>query len=439
MNGTSHPVPAPVSRWWILALVHLSVMGFALNLQMVPPLVPRLVSEMGLTHTGVGVLMGLFTLPGIFLAIPGGRVADALGPRGVAMWSLALLSVGAFLMLPPHPGFLYAGRLCAGIGGAVLVVVAPQIIARTFAGPELGIAMGVFNTAVPLGTILAFNLLGLLAGRFGIPVVLMAAASWAFLCLVAFYFTYADPRGQGPAAVETGVTRQGLGRTIWLVSIVWAFFNIAILAYFTYADSRGGKGPAEVESADPTQGLGVTIWVVSILWALFNIAILAYFTYSIDYFTGVGLAEPAARFTGSLPMMLSIVLTPVAGWAMHRYGLRWSLTAAGCALSAGAILLVMTPDRAAILLWSVVIGVGISMVPPAVFTIAGEGVPPSRMGTGYGLLTTIFNLGVFVGIPLVGHVRDITDSYRSSFILMAVIMGLGAVVGILFTRLVSKR
>ena len=395
MKPTTPRSPAPVSRWWILALVHLSVMGFALNLQMVPPLVPRLVSEMGLTHTGVGVLMGLFTLPGIFLAIPGGRVADALGPRGVALWSLALLSVGAFLMLPPHPGFLYAGRLCAGIGGAVLVVVAPQIIARTFAGPELGIAMGVFNTAVPLGTILAFNLLGLFAGRFGIPVVLMAAASWAFLCLVAFALTYADP--------------------------------------------HGGRALAEVEPEVTRQGLGWTIWAVSILWALFNIAILAYFTYSIDYFTGVGLTEAGARFTGSLPMMLSIVLTPVAGWAMHRYGLRWSLTAAGCALSAGAILLVMTPDRAAILLWSVVIGVGISMVPPAVFTIAGEGVPPSRVGTGYGVLTTIFNLGVFVGIPLVGRVRDMTASYRSSFILMAVIMGLAAVMGILSSRLVSKR
>jgi len=383
-----------VSRWWILFLVHLSVLAFALNLQMITPLVPNLVSKIGLTHTQVGVLMGLFTLPGIFLAIPGGRVSDVIGPRSVALWSLALLTVGAFLMLPLHPWFLYTGRLCSGIGGAVLVVVAPQIIARTFHGRELGLAMGIFNTAVPIGTILAFNLLGFFAGRFGISVVIMVTASFSLVSMITFFFTYADPQQVSTEAPTAGSgTLKGLGGSIWLISLVWVLFNISILAYFTYA---------------------------------------------IDHFTGGGMNGSTARFISSLPMLLSIFLTPLAGFAMHRYGLRWSLPLAGCAIASFAILLILTPDKTMIVVWSILLGIGISMVPPAVFTMVGEVVPPSRVGTGFGLMTTIFNLGVFFGIPLIGHARDLTSTYRSSFILMSIIMGMSAVVAMLSTRVISK-
>lgn len=383
-----------VSRWWLLFLVHLSVLAFALNLQMIPPLIPSLVSEIGLTHTQVGVLMGLFTLPGIFLAIPGGRVSDTIGPRNVALWSLALLTAGAFLMLPLHPGFLYAGRLISGIGGAVLVVVAPQIIARSFHGRELGLAMGIFNTAVPIGTIVAFNILGFVVGRFGIPIVITATATFSFIAMTAFFFTYAEPQ----------------------------------------------RDPTEAPPAGPEKkkGLGGAIWLISLVWVLFNISILGYFTYSIDHFTGGGMDGTAARFLSSLPMLLSIFLTPMVGYAMHRYGLRWSLPLVGCTIASAAIYLILTPDQNMIIVWSILLGIGISLVPPAVFTIVGEVVPPSRAGTGFGLLTTIFNLGIFFGIPLLGHARELTSTYRSSFILMSIIMGMGAVMAALSMRVLSK-
>lgn len=383
-----------ISRWWVLFLVHFSVLAFALNFQMIPPLLPSLISRIGLTHTQAGALMGLFTLPGIFLALPGGRVSDAIGPRSVALWSLALLTVGPFLMLPLHPWFLYTGRICSGVGGAVLVVVAPQIIARFFHGRELGLAMGIFNTSVPVGTILAFNVLGSLAGSLSISVVLVITACFSFLALAAFFFTYADP-------VQSSSEMSAVGR-------------------------------------GTIKGLGKGIWLVSLVWVLFNISILAYFTFTIDHFIASGMNGSTARFLSSLPMLLSIFLTPIVGFSIHRYGLRWFLPLIGCSISSAAIFLVMTPDRTMVIAWSILLGIGISMVPPAVFTIAGEVVPPSRTGTGFGLMTTIFNLGVFFGIPLIGHAKDLTSSYRSSFILMAIIMAMGAVAGAVSMRLVSK-
>lgn len=387
---------SPVSRWWVLFLVHFSVVAFALNFQMIPPLVPDFISLAGLTHTQAGALMGLFTLPGIFLALPGGRVADTIGPRNVALWSLSLLAMGPFIMLPLHTAFLYAGRLCSGIGGAVLVVVAPQIIARFFRGKELGLAMGIFNTAVPLGTILAFNFLGIAAGKLGIPVVLVITSSWTLAALVAFYLTYGDPPLPAPADDQAVEELDGT----------------------VSGNTRG------------SESLGSSIWIISGIWMLFNISILSYFTFSIDFFIAAGITPPMARFTSSLPMLLSIFLTPLAGFAMHRYGLRWSLSSIGCALSAGSLFLILKSEPHMALPWSFLLGTGIAMVPPVVFTIAGEVVPPSRVGAGYGLLTTIFNLGVFFGIPLMGRVRDTTGSYVTSFLFMIIFMLLGAVISL---------
>ena len=91
------------------------------------------------------------------------------------------------------------------------------------------------------------------------------------------------------------------------------------------------------------------------------------------------------------------------------------------------------------MMWSVVLGIGLSLVPPAVFTIAAEVVPPARLGTGYGLLSTLFNVGIFLGIPLVGKVRDITGGYQASFGLMTAFLLAGGFLSVISARLLSNR
>ncbi|MDF1535298.1 MAG: MFS transporter [bacterium] len=387
------PTTSVISRWWVLVLVYAAMFSFAVTLQMIPPLVPQLVARTGLTHAQAGVLMGLFTLPGVFLALPGGRVADALGPRSVGIWSLSLMAVGTLLMMPLEPFFLYTGRICGGIGAGVLVVVAPQIVARRFTGRELGRAMGLFNTAVPLGTITAFNLLGLLAERYGIPVPIIATAGLSLVALAAFTLTFAD--------TPPPVTNRPDGMT----------------------------------SSPP--GLGKGIWLTALVWVLFNIGVLSYFTYVIDHFIAAGIPEARARFLGSLPMILSIGVTPLAGLAIHRFGLRWSLPVTGCLISSAAVAAIGLNPGGFAVGWSIILGLGISLVPPAIFTIAGQVVPASRIGTGYGLLTTVFNVGVFLGIPLIGYTRDIFSNYVGSFVVMSMILVLGTVIGGVSNRMLS--
>jgi len=389
------PIQSPPfpSRWRTLFLVHFCIVAFGVTLQMIPPILPRLISDTGLTHAQAGTLMGLFTLPGIFLALPGGRISDAIGPRRVGIVSLLFMGLGTLLMSPLLLPFLYLGRVCAGVGAGIFVVVAPQIITKSFPSHELGLAMGIFNTAVPIGSIAAFNGLGYLSGRFGMTIPIAATAALSLTAFLAFYFTYSDP---------------------------------------DFAPDAGR------ENSNREESLGLGIWLVAGVWTLFNIGLLSYFTYSIDHLTSAGTSFPAARFLGSLPMILSIGFTPAAGLIIHRLGFRWSLATVGCAISAVAVWLLYFSSGGHPILWSIILGAGLSLVPPAVFTLAGEVVPAGRLGTGYGLLTTLFNLGIFIGIPFVGKVHDLTGGYRYSFGLMALFLLLGSLLAIVSGKILSE-
>ncbi len=65
------------------------------------------------------------------------------------------------------------------------------------------------------------------------------------------------------------------------------------------------------------------------------------------------------------------------------------------------------------------VGFTAALIPAPVFSLGAEVVNRERLGMGYGILSTLNNVGIFVGPQLVGLSRDATGSYRASFWLMA--------------------
>ncbi len=370
--------PGGVSRWWILAIVHLSTLAFAMTLQLIPPLLPAFVAQFGMTRGQAGLLMALFTLPGIFLSLPGGYLADHFGPRKVGLVSLSLLAAGTLVMVIGGLPFLFLGRLLSGVGAGSLMVVVPQVISQRFVGREIGLAMGLFNTAVPLGTIMAFNLMVPITQSFGV----LAAITWTtvfdLLALAGFFLIFTD-QPLDPNAGPAPTVRGGL------------------------------------------KNLGRGIWITAAVWALFNMALMSFFTYGIDFFTLSGFGPNYSAFLASIPMMLSIPLAPVAGMALDRYGWRTGpIILGGVACAIAVFCIAYYPHLA--LLETIALGVGVAFIPPSIFTIAGEVLPKEKMGVGFGLLSTIFNIGLFTAIPVLGAMKDSFGTYGPSFTVMAVLL-----------------
>ena len=112
--------------------------------------------------------MGAFSLPGMIFAFPGGMLADKFGSKKVGMISLLVFSMGTLgiSLSSNYLGFAI-GRFVAGVGAALLLVIAPLMVTSWFYDKKIGLAMSVFNISVPLGMILSLNIIGAIATQFG--------------------------------------------------------------------------------------------------------------------------------------------------------------------------------------------------------------------------------------------------------------------------------
>jgi MFS family permease len=373
-------------RWTILCMVYLGMLGFAITLQSVPPLIGSIVSELKVSFAEAGLLMSLFALPGVFVSIPAGALADRYGPRLIGSISFLLMIGGQALFTAGHTmTVLGAARVVSGVGAMTLMVLLPQILSQWFAGAEIGLAMGVLNTAMPLGTVLSLNVLSAIASASGwrwsgLAAVLIPAA--AFLLFLLLYAP--APRGgsAGDESPSTGAGRDGLLRQV---------------------AQAGGR-----------------IWLVGACWLLFNASIISLFTFTPTFLVGLGFSPGRAGATASAVMWLPLALSPAIGLLIDRIGgKRIMLVIAGAAL---AVLIALVPGAARwMLALMLLIGVAQTLVPAPVMALAPDVVPRERLGVGFGIVSTCLNLGILIGPALVGWARDMTGSFLLSYAVMAML------------------
>lgn len=231
------------SRWNALFFIYIFMLVFALVFQGIPPVFGYIISELGISHAQVGALMSLFGLPGIFISIPGGILADVYGSRYVGIWSLAITLTGSLLVgFGNSFSLLVIGRIISGIGALTIAIVAPQTLSQWFKKGDLGKAMGIFNTAMPLGTILTLNSFGFMAAALGWRVPILLTSVYCMLVLILFYFKYPSPpeeiimeeRQKPKLGKSTGDIREA-GWPIWLIAGIWMMYNASTISYLTFA------------------------------------------------------------------------------------------------------------------------------------------------------------------------------------------------------------
>jgi MFS family permease len=290
----------------------------------------------------------------------------------------------AIVALSSGFGMMALGRLVAGVGATVLIVVAPKIVASWFYDREIGLAMGVFNISMPLGTILSLNFMGAIAFRF----------NWQ--------------------------------TAIW-VSFMAGAATLCLFLVLYRSKSTGGEVKSEPAGLlTAVRKAGGSAWLVGLSWGLFNAGLISFFTYAPDYFISRGESVARAGLLASYPMWGSIVLAPVVGLLIDRLGHKWVFVSVGC--GGTALLLYLIPEfnrHAAIL--SISIGVFVAILTPAIFSLPAELLPESVMGFGFGILGTGAGIGMAVGPYIIGSLRDATGDYLWSFAAMAIFPALGII------------
>jgi len=162
MSG--HPDPASSAtlsgyRWVLLGGVWLIYFCFGLTTASMAPLVGRITAELGISHGTMGAILGAWPLIYVAAAIPCGMALDRIGARlSLLIAALVMAASGVARGLAGSEVALFAAVGLFGIGGPLISVGAPKLIARWFEGPSRGTAMGIYITGPSLGGIAALSL-----------------------------------------------------------------------------------------------------------------------------------------------------------------------------------------------------------------------------------------------------------------------------------------
>ena len=140
-------------KWVVLAISFALMLVFAISLQSLPPIFDKIQKDISFSTSQAGMLMGVYAIPGIFIPFLIAFLASRYNKKYIILIALLIMIIGlvAFSIAGSFSTLLIY-RLIAGIGATALVVLAPLLVTMFFDKTNMGIAMGVFNTAVPFGT-----------------------------------------------------------------------------------------------------------------------------------------------------------------------------------------------------------------------------------------------------------------------------------------------
>ncbi|HSG57616.1 MAG TPA: MFS transporter, partial [Paracoccaceae bacterium] len=178
-------------RWRILALLFAARVGLGLQFQTMGSVGTNLSDTFGLDYAQIGLMIGLFMAPGLFLALPAGFVGRFASDRMWAGLGLMCLALGgAITALAAGPTFIGLGRALAGAGFLFSTLYFTKMTADWFEGREIATAMSILVMSWPFG--IAMGQVGhtWLAGLYGWRMPFAVASVYCLLAAIAVFTLY---------------------------------------------------------------------------------------------------------------------------------------------------------------------------------------------------------------------------------------------------------
>jgi MFS transporter, CP family, cyanate transporter len=150
--------PTDRYRWAVLGGVWLMYFSFGICVASTGPLVAVIARDLGTTYTAMGAVLGAWQLVYIAAALPLGAALDRIGVALGLTLSAGIMAASLFLRGAAGDGTeLFLAVALFGLGGPLVSIGAPKLIALWFQGPDRGMAMGIYITGVNIGAIVALS------------------------------------------------------------------------------------------------------------------------------------------------------------------------------------------------------------------------------------------------------------------------------------------
>jgi nitrate/nitrite transporter NarK len=389
-----------VARWTALAVVAFTMLcGYYLT-DVMAPLKPMLEKELLWNSADYGFFTSAYGWFNVFLLmlIFGGIILDKMGVRftgkmatiimvigtAIKYWAISTHALDGHTILGWKAQVMIAGLGFAtfGVGVEVAGITVSKIIVKWFKGKELALAMGLEMATARLGTTLAMaTSIPIATALHGVSKPILVCLIMLCIGMVAFFF-YATMDKKLDKSVADEALRSGT------------------------VDEEESFKLSHVLQILKNKGW----WYIAILCVLFYSAVFPFIKYATDLM--VNKFHVGEKIAGDIPALLplgTILLTPLFGNIYDRKGKGATI------MIIGAVLLILvhavysipfltsTPLAIAMIM---LLGVALSLVPSAMWPSVPKIIPEKQLGTAYGMIFLIQNIGLSLVPLLIGWVLN---------------------------------
>lgn len=403
MSNISVKTAPPVYlRWIVLLFISLAMFGNYYIYDSISPVADLLKSQLKFSDSNIGLLMAIYSLPNIFMVLIGGIIIDRIGTKKAAfIFSLLMMTGGFITALNGNLALMATGRLIFGLGAESMIVAITTAIARWFKGKELSFAFGLNLTIARLGSFMALN-----------------SPSWG----KSMYNFWQDPLW---FAAFTGII------SVVCLAIYWILDNYSERKYALVPEGKQDKVELKEMFA-----FGKSFWFITALCITFYSAMFPFQTFAIKFFQEVhGESREIGGFLSSILTLSAMVATPLFGLLADKIGKRSYLMMIGSLLIVPVYLMMAykanisgilgLPEKTHIalsflsidvvlttnlLIPMIMMGIAFSLVPAILWPSVALVVHQNKLGTGYGLMTMIQNIGLAGFNLIIGFSNDIFNA-----------------------------
>lgn len=347
---------APVYKDHNLHVIFGITLMAVLGTSSITPAFPEIRDALGISSGQVGLLITVFTLPGILLTPVAGVLSDRYGRRKVLVPSLFLFGIaGVACALATNFGLLLVLRTLQGVGAAALGAINVTMIGDLYSGQRRTEALGYNSSVLSLGTA-SYPAIG------------------GALALLGWRYPFALP----------------------LVAI-----PVALLVLFSLRNPESHNDQDLKEYAGNIWG-SVRDWRVVGLFCSTLVTFVILFGPLISY-----LPIFMSATYGSSSLVIGLILATASlttalastqeGWLTSHFSEKTLIRTSFAFYAAALILIPLVPNVWLLLVPTVLFGVAQSLNLPPVFSLLNEAAPDENRGAFISINSTILRLGQTLG------------------------------------------
>jgi EmrB/QacA subfamily drug resistance transporter len=404
---------------WTLTVVCTSTAVLLINVAAPNVALEAIAKDLDASFTDLQWVLSGYSLVLAVFQLTAGSLADLFGRKRLFVLGLVVFTIASALCaLAWSSGLLIAARALQGLGAAMLFPASLALLVQEFEGPARARAIGTWGAVIGLAFAAGPLVGGLLVDSFGWQAIFWLGVALGLPTLGLALTKVRESRDPDPSPIDWGgvvTLSTGLFLIVFAVlrgnALGWTSApvlgcvaaGLVSLAAFVRVELRHPDPMLDLHLFRNRTFLGATVIIVTLAGGSFGI-----FVYLSLFLLEVAGGSPVEVGLWLAPLALSAFASSlIAGRLTGRAPLTGTL-ALGMGLTAGGLLLMTGVDADSswvhLLAGLVAVGAGTGLANPLA-TFAHLGVlPPAQGGLASGINNTARQLGLAVGIAVLGAV-----------------------------------